>query len=88
MSGIVPHPSEFIAEEMAARGWSRDRLAIEMGGDAAINRLTLDLYFDLGPDKTNMRLGRSADDLARAFGVSPDFFRNLEKAWLKDRGSE
>lgn len=77
------HPSEFIREEMDARGWDRWMLAHRMGGDTARNRLVIDLYFEVGPDKTNMRLGEeTARQLGEAFDVSPQFFLNLETAWL------
>lgn len=56
-----------------------------MGGDYGMNRLCIDLYFDLGPEKTNMRLGDMADLFAIAFDVSSAFFRNLESMWLVDR---
>jgi plasmid maintenance system antidote protein VapI len=81
----VPHPSVFIQEEMDERGWSRRELARRMGGDYRMKRLEIDLYFEVGPDKTNMRLGRTGEDMARAFDVSPEFLRNLEAAWLKSR---
>lgn len=76
----VPHPSEFLLEELEARGWSLDRLAIEMGGDAPLNRLALDFW--LAVQEPNCRLGEMSDQFAKAFGVSSDLFRNLEAAWL------
>ena len=78
-----PHPSVFIQEEMDARNWDRWALARRMGGDSGLNRLCLDLYFEVGPEKTNMRLGDTADKLAVAFGMSAEFFRNLEALWLR-----
>jgi hypothetical protein len=77
-----PHPSEFIAEEMEARGWDRWELARRMGGDYRMRRLEIDLYFEVGPGERNLRIG-DGEDFARAFGVSAEFFRNLEAAWLK-----
>ena len=80
----VPHPSVFIQEEMDARGWSRDLVAMRMSPEFGLSRLTLDLYLDVGPRKTNMRIGeKTAKAFARAFDVSPDYFLNLEAAWLK-----
>jgi hypothetical protein len=51
------HPSEFITEEMEARGWDRDELARRMGGGFAVTRLALDLYLDVGPIKWQGRTG-------------------------------
>lgn len=75
MSDVTPHvteavhPSEFIGEELAARGWSRWHLARLMSGDRCQNRLILDMYFEVGPTERNLRMGDIADDLGRAFGV-------------------
>ncbi|WP_424138645.1 hypothetical protein [Roseomonas chloroacetimidivorans] len=77
----VFHPSEFIQEELEARGWSRDDLAQRMGGDVAVNRLALDIYFEVGPDEPLLLLGGSAEGMSRAFGVSVDLLLNLERAW-------
>lgn len=76
------HPSEFIAEELEARGWSQHDLAARMAGDPAVNFLTLDTYRLVGPTDPRMRLGkRTAIALGEAFGVSADLFLNLEAAW-------
>lgn len=76
------HPSWFIQEEMDARGWSLDDLALKMPGEFGLNRLSLDFYFEVGPTTPNMIIGQAtADKLGVAFDVSPDFFLNLETAW-------
>lgn len=85
------HPSEYIKEEMEARGWSRDRLATEMAGDYdadpnewGITRLALDMFFEVGPIDRNARIGDvMAGQLGKAFGVSKELFLNLEQSWLK-----
>lgn len=82
----IPHPSVFIIEEMDARGWDRDMLALAMaGGDTGdelgICRLSLDLYLDIGPEEPNLRI--APDLFARAFGTSPELWSNLEAAWLR-----
>ena len=80
----VPHPSEFIGEELEARGWTRDILAVRMGGNASINRLALDMYFEVGPTAPDMGLGSdTAVQLGQAFSVSPSYFLNLEIAWRR-----
>lgn len=82
------HPSEFIQDELDARGWSLDDLAIRMTGDEAQkNRLALDIYALAGPENTNCRIGEEmAQSLSSAFGVSTEFFINLENSWLKANG--
>ncbi|MHC5536846.1 hypothetical protein ACYOEI_01070 [Singulisphaera rosea] len=80
----VFHPSVFIKDELEARGWTLDMLAMRMGPEFGINRLSLDLYIEVGPTEPGMRIGDlSAEALGRAFDVSPEFFLNLEAAWLK-----
>ncbi len=75
-------PGEFIQEELDARGWTTADLAARMGGDAGINKLTVDLLI-LVPSK-NMLLGEeTAHGLAKAFGVSSQFFLNIDAAWQK-----
>lgn len=77
------HPSVFMREELDARAWTLDDLAREMGGDFGVNRVGLDFYFLVGPKEPAMRMGEEViQQYAKAFGVSPDFFRNLENAWL------
>jgi HTH-type transcriptional regulator/antitoxin HigA len=79
----VFHPSEYIVEELEARGWTRDRLATEMRGeDWGTDRLAIDLYLEIGPTNPGCRLGAMADDLARVFGTSAELWRNLEASWL------
>ena len=76
------HPSTFIAEEMEARGWDRIHLAARMGGEVGMNLLCIDMYFIVGPTQANMRLGQdTAKQFSAAFGISPEYFLNLEKAW-------
>lgn len=76
------HPNIFIKEELEAREWSIDDLVRRMPGDYGINHLAIDMYLDLGADEPNMRLGDMAAEIARAFGVSDEFFTNLEKTWF------
>ena len=82
------HPSEFIQEELDARGWSLNDLALRMQqDDVRTSRLALDIYFEVGPHKTGCRLGKSmAADIGQAFGVNPQFFINLENTWLESKG--
>ena len=81
MPAEVFHPSEFILEEMAARGWELDDLAARMGGDPGRNELVAGLY--LTCRLPGLRIGdKTAAAFGRAFGVEPQLFLNLEAAWL------
>lgn len=85
----APHPSEFIAEEMIARGWSAGELAMRMSDgtehDYGICRLALDFYDQIGPDNPKVYVGAiTAAKLGKAFGVSPDYFLALEDAWRRE----
>jgi plasmid maintenance system antidote protein VapI len=76
------HPSEFVLEEMAARGWTLDDLAIHMGGDLAVNRLCMELYCEIGPTDRNLLLGaQTSSQLGKAFGTSPGLFLRLHRVW-------
>lgn len=83
------HPTEFIQDELDARGWSRRDLANRMGMENCVrNLLVLDMYFEVGPTHTNCRIGQdTADRLSSAFGISAEFFLNLEASWLRDMAS-
>ena len=73
-------PGEFIQEELIARGWTTTYLARRMGGDVALNQLTVDMHIAVR-DK-NMSLDEeTAQGLSRAFGVSAQFFMNLDRIW-------
>lgn len=78
---IAYHPSVLIIQELLARGWTKADLAVRMGGDAGLNLLALDFYLHVhDPD---LRIGADGSrQLGEAFGVSPEFFTNLEAAWL------
>lgn len=80
---IVMHllsPGNFIAEELDARGWSTTDLAARMGGDPAIDRLTVDMLIAV-EDRKMVLDEKTAFGLARAFDVSPQFFVNLDRLW-------
>lgn len=80
-----PHPSEFIRDEMDSRNWSLSDLAKAMGDDYGVNRVSLVMYFTIGPDNRSLRIGKeTASQLSQAFGISAEYFLNLEIAWLAD----
>ncbi len=86
----VFHPSEHIRDEMSARGWTRADVANRMGMECCVRNLfAWDLYLEAGPQFPGMRLGQdTAERLGRAFDVSPQYFLNLEAAWLIGVGVE
>lgn len=85
-------PGDFIAEEMLARGWSDEDVAARMGGKSKRARL-IDALTVMAirqgwvfPDDPDPEIGeKTAAALGRAFGVSPEFFLNLERTWRKHR---
>lgn len=79
------HPSEYIADELKARGWSVRDLAEAMPGDTEENHCAMTLYLAVGPDNPGLRIG-DANDLAAAFGTSADLWLNLERTWLEWKG--
>ena len=77
-----------IKEEMYERKWSIEELAARMTEDNAssvgaylqeceFKHLAIELLFSRDDGKIGDKM---ANDLARAFGVSAEFFLNLEKA--------
>jgi len=75
--------AELLGDEMEARGWTTDDVAIHMGGDeneVAHNMLVVMLL--LSVQKENLMIGeKTLSGLTRAFGVDGDFFRNIDAAW-------
>lgn len=82
------HPSVFIAEELAARGWSvADLLARMNDRDWTVNAIAFDFYFSIGPDTPELRIGDvMAEQIAQALDVSPGLLLNLERQWLQEMG--
>ena len=83
------HPANFIAEEMEARGWTRDRMAVAMAQHSQdtppMCRVKLDLYLEVGPTDDRLRLGPTGHEIDRAFGVSDGMMHRLEASWLAAR---
>jgi hypothetical protein len=77
--------AEFLCEEMEARGWRTEDVVARMSADAdefVVNLLALDLMMCVQDDK--LLVGdRQFAGLAKAFGVSEEFFRNLDDMWRK-----
>lgn len=62
---------KYIADELAARGWTTRDLAERMGGDVAVNELSLELIIHVH-DKSMYMGKETAGGLARAFGTSAE----------------
>lgn len=76
------HPSEYIQDELDARGWKLDDLVARMGGDQKVQQLAMEIY--MNTDDPGVRLGDDgAADLAKAFGTSKQIWLGLERAWLR-----
>lgn len=69
----VPHPGEFIRDELDARGWAQRDLAYILGvSEQAINPI-MSGKRGISPDM--------AQSLSKAFGISAEYFLNLQKAY-------
>lgn len=74
------HVIEFIYEEMEARGWDEWELARRMGGDAAHNKLSLEIL-DVCRE-VDVLLGEDgAEQMSHAFGTGAEIWLNLDKTW-------
>jgi HTH-type transcriptional regulator / antitoxin HigA len=69
----VPHPGEFILEELDARGWSQRDLAYILGVKEQAVNVILTGKRGISPDM--------AKALADAFDVSAEYFANLQQAY-------
>lgn len=75
----VPHPGEYIAEELEARGWLQRDLAYILGiSEQGINMI-ISGKRGISPEM--------AKALGEAFDVSPVFFSNLQNAYEMSRAS-
>jgi HTH-type transcriptional regulator/antitoxin HigA len=76
----IPLPGMYIEEELEARGWSQRDLAFILGiEEPALNKIIR--------GKTGISFEMSKA-LAKAFGVDPDFFANLQRAYDFARAKE
>ena len=69
----VPHPGEFIKEEMDARGWSQRDLAYILAVPEQSVNVIVSGKRGISPEM--------AKSLGEAFDVSADYFANLQKAF-------
>jgi plasmid maintenance system antidote protein VapI len=79
------HPSCFIEEELAERGWTVRDLVFRMRRyesekDWAVNCLAVELYMTV--QTVDLLLDdQMAEGFALAFGTSKELFLNLDKQW-------
>lgn len=72
--------SEYVADELKARGWTLDDLVDHMPGDWNENRCAMDLV--MYSDDPEILLGQEmADALGAAFGTNPQIWMNLDLAY-------
>jgi hypothetical protein len=71
---------EFINDELHARKWSKERLAVEMGGDSDKNLFALDFLQHCPLDEGILLGEHTARQLAKAFGTSSELWLNLDKS--------
>lgn len=76
----VPHPGEFIREEMEARNWLQRDLAYILGVPEQAVNMILSGKRGISPEM--------AKALASAFDVSADYFANLQKAFEMSQAKE
>lgn len=76
----VPHPGEFIAEELEAREWTQRDLAYILGVPEQSVNMIVSGKRGISPD-----MARALGD---AFDVSPEFFANLQKAYDMAKAKE
>lgn len=70
---LVPHPGEYLREEIKERGWNQRDLAFILGCPEQSVNLILAEKRGVSPDM--------AKSLGEAFDVSPELFINLQRAY-------
>ncbi len=89
MSTLTEHPAAaLIEEEIAERGWSLDRLAVELGGassrDRIVDRFGIEMLLACRKERY-VRIGeQTAEKFSRAFGTGTQFWLNLDAQWAKE----
>lgn len=76
--------AEHLYEDMKSRGWTTEDVAARMQtpNGAAMDLFCLDLLMAVQDDGLIID-NEMFDGLGRAFGVSPQMFRNLHEGWMK-----
>jgi HTH-type transcriptional regulator/antitoxin HigA len=77
-------PGELIEEEMNARGWDEADIARRMGSARAYETNLLCVMLIIAVRDVSLILDEeTANGLGRAFGVSPQYFLNLDALWRR-----
>lgn len=76
------HISEFIQDELDARGWSEHDLAVRMDGDPSMNLLTVQMLMAV-TDHRMLLDDETANGLSAAFGISPEYWIKLHEDWRR-----
>lgn len=76
----VPHPGEFIREELEARGWSQRDLAYILGSPEQAVNMIVSGKRGISPEM--------AKALGGAFDVSSEYFANLQNAYEMSKARE
>jgi HTH-type transcriptional regulator/antitoxin HigA len=77
---LVPHPGEFIREELEARQWTQRDLAFVLGKEeSAVNALIA------GRRGVSPEMAKALGD---AFDVNPEFFMNLQRSYDLSRAPQ
>ena len=77
--------SEYLVEEMISRDWTTVDVALRMGSrkDYQFNKIMIDLIVVISPIREKFIIRDEVfHDLAKAFGVSDQFFKNIHNEWL------
>lgn len=78
--------AEYLAEEMEERGWTVADVALRMGDESEYGVNFLAFGFCLAVQDDNFLLDdKTARGVARAFGVSEEFVRNLDNGWREQK---
>jgi plasmid maintenance system antidote protein VapI len=78
--------AEYLADEMAERGWTTSDVANHMGPgrNYVVDKIALDVLMAVSPTRDTLKIDEdTCDSIARAFGVSPQFIRNIHAEWQK-----
>jgi plasmid maintenance system antidote protein VapI len=75
------HPAEFIEEELAFRHWEIPYFVSKMQPKSyEVMVLAVQIYLSVRHPGVLLS-DEMAEGFSRAFGVSPNLFKNLDKAW-------